>query len=236
MFAALGQDNKLYFTGDNNSRGIWRLDDDGEIRRTNKTTDYFMFAALGQDNKLYFVGSGVGTGIWRLDDDGEIRQTNITTGTFNFAALGQDGKLYFCAYGTGIWRLDDDGEIRQTNKTTGYFYFAALGQDGKLYFAGDGIYYLYVPDNTGNALAKTLILQVLEDGTVIESVPYSILDAFGTYPAIVEADYTDMTDSDVETRAQALIEHVAAEEDIDEYTVSNEVIEYDTDMCPIPET
>jgi hypothetical protein len=150
-FAAIGQDGKLYFGGVGG--GIWRLDNDGQIKPTNKTTGGFRTAAMGQDGKLYFCGYDYGLGndgIWRLDDDGQIRQTNNTDGGFNSAAMGQDGKLYFGSglyADNGIWYLDNDGLSKWTNQTDGTFHSAAIGQDGKLYFNGNiGIWYL---DNDG---------------------------------------------------------------------------------------
>jgi hypothetical protein len=89
--------------------------------------------------------------------------------------------------------------------------------------------------NTGNALAKTVTLTTYEGGSVTETQNYSILSAFNTYPAIVESDYIDMLDGDIEARANALIDYIAVTEGIDEYTENNDVIEYNTDLCPLPD-
>jgi hypothetical protein len=43
-----------------------------------------------------------------------------------------------------------------------------------------------------------------------------------------------MSDNDVEDRAEALIAYIAETKDIEEYTESNDVIEYNTTMCPLP--
>jgi hypothetical protein len=238
--AALGQDGKLYFgsSGNDIHIGIWYLDNDGQIKRTNQTDGGFSCAALGQDGKLYFGCDTIyGVGIWYLDNDGQIKQSNKTGGSFNSAALGQDGKLYFCGYNNGIWYLDNDGQIKQTNKTTGSFNSAALVLDGKLYFCsndGAGIWYLEMEDNTGNALAKTLALIKLRQGNEISRQTYNILSAFGGYIAILESEYINMSDNNVEKRANALVGYVAFQENVRKYTTNNEVIVYDTDICPLP--
>jgi hypothetical protein len=152
LFAATGQNGKLYFCG-----SLWYLDGDGDIKQTNITTGSFSCAALGQNGKLYF-GSNDGTGIWFLDNDDEVKQTNITTGSFSCAALGQNNKLYFgSAVGDGVWYLDDDNELKQTNRFIGSFLCAALGQNGKLYFgsAADGGVWFLDDDNELKRTNKT---------------------------------------------------------------------------------
>jgi len=101
--SGLGQDNKLYFGGD--ATGIWRLDDDGITRQTNKTNETFDTFKMGQDGRLYMNSSS--TGLWRLDNDGQIRQ--VKSGIrFTHANIDIDGKLFFSGVGTGIWQLNID--------------------------------------------------------------------------------------------------------------------------------
>ena len=142
--SGMGQDGKLYFCG---PQGIYRLDNDGQIRsvKSRSTSSTFYVVGMGQDNKLYFSYDG-NLGIFYLDNDGVIKQTNITTGKYDpFGMIGQDNKLYFGSEGIGIWYLDNDGQIKQTNITTGTYIGAGIGQDNKLYFSSDsntGIWYL----------------------------------------------------------------------------------------------
>jgi hypothetical protein len=83
--------------------------------------------------------------------------------------------------------------------------------------------------NTGNAIAKTLTLTVPTFG----SKTFSILDAFGSYPAIDETAYAAMSDTAINGRATALMDRVAGLEGQTGYRKNNEVIEYNTAACPV---
>jgi hypothetical protein len=74
-----------------------------------------------------------------------------------------------------------------------------------------------VAGNAGN-MAKTL---TMEQAVILKTSVFSILDAFGTEPAIMESDYLQMTAEEIRRRAAALIEHAAAGE---KYRENNSVI------------
>jgi hypothetical protein len=142
--SALGQDGKLYF-GSSDNRGIWRLEDSGEIVQTNKTSGSFAFAyrGWGSSEELYF-GSSDGSGIWKLNGSGVIVQTNVTSGSFACAVKGYDDAVYFgSSSNAGIWKkTQNDSVIAQTNKTSGSF-TCAIFHSESVYFGssnGSGIW------------------------------------------------------------------------------------------------
>jgi hypothetical protein len=83
--------------------------------------------------------------------------------------------------------------------------------------------------NTGNAIAKTLTLTIPTFGSEI----FSILDAFGSYPAIDETAYAAMSDTAISERATALMNYAAGLQGQTKYRKNNEVIEYNTAACPV---
>jgi hypothetical protein len=75
--------------------------------------------------------------------------------------------------------------------------------------------------STGKSIAKTLTMTVAILGR--QSV-FSILDAFGTEPAITEADYVALSTEAIEQRATALMKYAAAQEGQTRYKENNSVI------------
>jgi hypothetical protein len=84
--------------------------------------------------------------------------------------------------------------------------------------------------NTGNAIAKTLLKTIAVN---LEYKEYNILNGFPGYPSISEQTYINMTDEEINERADALMTYAAMEEGHPPYKKLNEVIEVDTGLCPI---
>jgi hypothetical protein len=205
--AALGQDGKLYFCDGTSNTGVWFLDNDGQIKQTNKTDGYFWCAAIGQDGKLYF-GSNVNSGIWFLDNDGQIRQTNKTDGNFHCTALGQDGKLYFGTGSTGIYRLD-------------------ITYSG-IAFAGTATYKRYEGDELVEEVTKSLLTDV---EPVLTELQYQMLNV----PDVEIRGEEVIELFDIETTDFKIINNVTdvsavcvdkEEEDADDDTVIGQIIDF----------
>jgi hypothetical protein len=74
----------------------------------------------------------------------------------------------------------------------------------------------------GNAIAKTLTKTIAVVNII---TTYDVLDAFPGYAQITEATYVQMTDGDVNDRANALMDYAAAQDGRTTYRKNNEVIE-----------
>jgi hypothetical protein len=258
FFAAMGQDRKLYFGGYNDG-GIMYLDDDGLIKQTNATSGSFIFAAMGQDGKLYFCGYNAG--LYRLDwtpaaMTGKALASSATYRRYEGNELVDElTKSLLTDVSPELtaeqYRLLADSDIESRAEAVialfnfetspEYLSRAIITRDAcfpSMVLTWDDWVCQPVPTsvtvNTGYALGKSLIGQVTVIGAVTDRFSYSILDAFGDYEALTEMQYSVLSDDDIRERAQALIYHVSDEQGIRMYTVTNEVIEENTALCPLP--
>jgi hypothetical protein len=75
---------------------------------------------------------------------------------------------------------------------------------------------------TGNAIAKTLTKTIAVSNII---TTYDILDAFPGYAQISEATYVQMSNQDINDRANALMDYAAAQDGQTKYRKNNEVLE-----------
>jgi hypothetical protein len=161
--AATGPDGKLYFGG-YSENGVWRLDDDGDIRQVSAMSNRPVKSiATGQNGKIYFGDND--DELWYLDDDGVIKKMSGSyADSFDGAIMGQNGKIYFYGTGTnaGIRYLDydsgSDNWIVKPTTHTGSVDGAIMGPDNKVYFynsySNAGIRYLDYDSGSDNWIIK----------------------------------------------------------------------------------
>jgi hypothetical protein len=84
------------------------------------------------------------------------------------------------------------------------------------------------------AYAKQLNGTVFRGKTMIDSFSYDILDAFGSYDEITEADYTTLESYEVDARSRSLIDYAVQEKGIDNYREMGDASMYNPTLCPLP--
>lgn len=208
----LGNNNKTYFVTNNTMTegGIWRLDDDGEIRQTSRTTGEFkrMFNAL--DGNTYFLNTGI---ISRSKPDGGIENINCYTmycgeNVRNHSYLFNNGTMYRLtggAFGAEV----ESYRIKKTGKPM--CFTSQVAHDNNIYIFddNDGIYKYTL--NGENDYSTTLRI----NGTDYNLNTFAINNGYG--------NIKDMLESELETVANALIEHIKTENGYETLEVSNKV-------------
>lgn len=102
-----------------------------------------------------------------------------------------------------------------------------------LTWTGDPICQISGGNNTGKAIYPTLINEIFTPfgGSIpFKTNTYSLLSAFGSYPAITSAQLASMTTTAINNRANALINFIPK----GSFTVSNTVTVTNTTLCPAP--
>lgn len=227
--SVLGPDNKLYFLS-YSEEGIWYLDTDGDIKPTNITSGYFQSWAKDNNGDLFFLGGIDGVrGIWILSNGSILLKYDLGDISPYRLTIGRNDVLFMFDSVPYLY-YTDNGKIMETNRVdmgfvNSYFY----SKDGVLYVSGPDSHYgtpglWYVTSqqvNTGNFARYKGVLKIYEDNELISSVNYNILDAFGSYPAITEDEYSKLSNTDIYKRS---VDFFATIDNCIDFTVINEQI------------